>query len=136
MGALTNWHFEGRHRRNAKPDGLEELEGSLWTELPHHLSIYHDDGVGERERKFIRADPDSRFGLGGHEAIWNPDKEAQIEEGAYRATYNYVNPGGVVRNLGHVLLDVVPYWFGGTQRGDEGTTFIQRVTGKNPTDVS
>jgi hypothetical protein len=132
MSWLSRWHFEGRHRRNKKPQGLAELQSGLWTEMSKAMSVYHDDGKGAAERKFVRASEESFLGLGGHEAIWNPDTNSLIEEGAYRATYNYVNPGGILRGLGHVMLDVVPYWFGGTQRGNEGTTFVQRLTGKAP----
>ncbi len=134
---LTGWHFEGRHRRNRPPAGLEELidMDGPWRELSKAESIYHDNQVGKPERKFVCKAEGSFLGLGGCEAIWDPDAAKLIRQGPYRATYNYVNPGpwtrpaGLFRNVGHLVFDVVPYWFGGTERGEE-TTFRQRLTGK------
>ena len=131
---IPPWHFERRHDNNAQPAGLAELagsEGPEWTELSKSLSIYHDDGVGASERKFVRPNNDSFLGLGGHEAVWNPDTQTLIKEGPFRATYNYVHPDGIFGGFGHVIFDVIPYWFGGTERGDEGTTVFQRVTGSD-----
>ena len=135
---LTAWHFEGRARRNASPTGIDELTapGGRWRELSKAESIYHDNGQGKAERKFIRNAKGSFLGLGGHEAIWDPDAAALVTDGPCRATYNYVNPGvwshpaGIARNLGHLVFDVIPYWFGGNDRGAESNTFVQRVTGK------
>ena len=136
MGFLTNWHFEGRHSRNLVPSGIDELRKAPWVKVSRAESVYHDNKRGKAELKFIRKDEDSFLGLGGHEAVWDPDAEALIRRGPYRATYNYVNPGrwtrpsGWARNAGHLVFDVVPYWLGGAERGDEGTSFFERVTGK------
>lgn len=138
MGFLTDWHFEGRHARNRIPEGIDELTqaGGPWRKMSPGESRYHDNGVDLPEQKFVRPDEDSFLGLGGHEAVWDPTNKCLIEEGPFRATYNYVNPGGwkspagIGRNVGHLVLDVIPYWFGGTERGNEGTSFAQRLLGR------
>ena len=137
---LTAWNFEGRDRHNGHaPTQAEIDQDPSWRLMGPKETIYHDNNVGAPERKYVRDDPSSTLGLGGREAVIDGDTGRPMEAGPYQATYNYVNPaaggmgdlslGGIGRNLGHLALDVIPYWFGGTVRGDEGTTFGQRVLG-------
>lgn len=137
---LTAWNFEGRDAHNGVAPSLAEVQSDKsWRELGHKESIYHDNNRGLPERKFVQDDPKSFLGLGGKEAVIDGDTGKPMESGPYQATYNYCNPaaggiadhslGGIARNLGHVAVDVVPYWFGGTVRGDEGTTVGQRMLG-------
>lgn len=137
---LTGWNFEGRDDANKLHPSQAELDSDeRWKLLGEKESIYHDNNIGAKERKYVRDDPDSFLGLGGYEAVVDGDTGLPMEAGPYQATYNYINPskdgmgdmslGGIGRNLGHLALDVVPYWFGGTVRGDEGTNFGQRMLG-------
>ncbi len=137
---LTAWNFEGRDANNGKaPTQAEIDQDRSWRQLGHKESIYHDNNKGAPERKYVKDDPDSLLGLGGKEAVIDGDTGKAMAAGPYQATYNYCNPAaggiadrsprGIARNVGHVLADVVPYWFGGTVRGDEGTNFAQRMLG-------
>ena len=137
---LTDWAFEGRDRNNGRaPTQAEIDQDPSWRLMGPKETFYHDNNRGAAERKYVRDDPNSFLGLGGTEAVIDGDTGRPMEAGPYQATYNYVNPakggmgdlslGGIGRNLGHLALDVIPYWFGGTVRGDEGTNFAQRVLG-------
>jgi hypothetical protein len=126
---LTDWHFEGRAAHNGAPppdSALPTAEGAPnadgWQLLPEWMSVYHDDGVGAKERKYINSD--------GREAVRDGDTGAEVTDPRYMATYNYVNPmswdqahgaSGVAefgaRSVGHFAADVLPYWFGGNVRG-------------------
>jgi hypothetical protein len=137
---LTDWAFEGRDAHNGKAPSQEDInKDPSWRLMGPKETIYHDNNRGAAERKYVKDDPSSFMGLGGKEAVIDGDTGKPMEAGPYQATYNYVNPakggmgdhslGGIGRNLGHLALDVIPYWFGGTVRGDEGTTFGQRMLG-------
>jgi hypothetical protein len=137
---LTSWNFEGRDARNGPALPEETIkQDPAWRQMGAAETIYHDNHHGTPERKYVKENPNSFLGLGGQEAVFDGDTGQTMERGPYQATYNYVNPAkggikdlsleGIGRNLGHFALDVVPYWFGGTVRGDEGTTFGQRVLG-------
>lgn len=135
---LTAWHFEGRDARNGPAPPESEMKNG-WTKMGPKETVYHDNNRGEAERKYVKEVDSGFLGLGGQEAVYDGDTDQPMERGAYQATYNYCNPAkdglkdkslsGIGRNLGHFALDVVPYWFGGTVRGDEGTTFGERVVG-------
>lgn len=137
---LTAWNFEGRDAHNGHAPTQDEIsQDPSWRLMGPKETIYHDNNKGAAERKYVKDDPSSLFGLGGKEAVIDGDTGKAMEAGPYQATYNYCNPAkggikdlsleGVARNVGHFALDVVPYWFGGTVRGDEGTTAGQRVLG-------
>lgn len=137
---LTAWNFEGRDAKNGQAPTQDEInQDPSWRLMGPKETIYHDNNKGAAERKYVKDDPNSFMGLGGKEAVIDGDTGKAMEAGPYQATYNYINPAkggmkdlsleGIGRNLGHFALDVVPYWFGGTVRGDEGTTFGQRVMG-------
>lgn len=125
--SLTAWHFEGRAARNGAPiayDQVTEL-GSGWQQLSASQAIYHDNGEGLPELKFIHPS--------GREIVFDGDSFLPITEPRYAGTYNYVNPapapenwynvGGwlsfVGRGIAHVATDVVPYWLGGNVRGKD-----------------
>lgn len=137
---LTAWNFEGRDAHNGQAPTQAKIDkDDSWHLLGRKESIYHDNNLGKPERKYVKDDPTSFLGLGGKEAVIDGDTGKPMQAGPYQATYNYVNPAkggladhsvsGIARNLGHFALDVVPYWFGGTVRGDEGTNLPQRVLG-------
>lgn len=122
----TGWHFEGRDARNGNLPTYEQAtgQGSEWTLLSPEQSIFHDNGVGKPELKFIHPD--------GREAVFNGDTLSLVTDPKYVGTYNYVNPAPVPdrwydvggwgayagKGLGHLVLDVVPYAAGGNVRGE------------------
>lgn len=122
----TGWHFEGRDARNGNLPSYEQAtgQGSEWTLLSPEQSIFHDNGVGNPELKFINPD--------GREAVFNGDTLSLVTDSKYIGTYNYVNPAPVPdkwydvggwgayagKGLGHLVLDVVPYAAGGNVRGE------------------
>ena len=123
--SITAWHFEGRVAKNGIHPTYKEVtaKGSGWRLLPKSQSIFHDDGVGKPELKFVHPD--------GREAVFNGDCLCPETRPQYMPTYNYVNPGKVLdkkndipglieygsRQLGHGVVDVVPYFIGGNVRG-------------------
>ena len=125
--ALTGWHFEGRTARNGTPPTYDQAraQGSGWQLLGPAQSIYHDNGVGQPELKYIHPS--------GREVVFNGDTLQPITDPRYAGTYNYVNPapapenwynvGGWLsfagRGVGHLVTDVVPYWMGGNVRGND-----------------
>nr|WP_289057522.1 RHS repeat-associated core domain-containing protein [uncultured Psychrobacter sp.] len=125
--ALTAWHFEGRDARNGVHPTYAEVDDKKngWRLLPKEQSVFHDDGVGKPELKYVHPD--------GREAVFNGDCLCPEIRPQYKATYNYVNPGVVPENwynipgwkkyvqdmVGHGVLDVAPYFGGGNVRGDE-----------------
>ena len=123
----TGWHFEGRDARNGNLPTYDQAtgRGSQWQQLSADQSVFHDNGVGEAELKFIHP--------GGREVVFDSDTRQIITNDQYRGTYNYVNPapvptsifdvGGAAsyigRGAGHLLLDVAPYALGGNARGPD-----------------
>lgn len=85
------------------------------------MSIYHDNGVGQPELKYIHPD--------GREAVFDGDSLEAVEDPEYKATYNYVTPsempqnifdlagGGkfVVDGVGHFGADMLPYYLTGSK---------------------
>jgi hypothetical protein len=124
---VTDFHFEGREALNSDLPSYEEAIGkdSEWQLLPEEMSIFHDDGIGKPELKFIHPD--------GREAVFNGDTLKLVTDPRYVGTYNYVTPttkpsslgwGNVgewidfgVKGAGHVITDVLPYGLGGNVRG-------------------
>ncbi|MCE9572510.1 MAG: hypothetical protein K8W52_05085 [Deltaproteobacteria bacterium] len=121
---LTDWHFEGRDARNGPAPSSGDLADPKagWELLPPWMSVYHDDGQGAPEKKYINPD--------GRESVRDGDTGAEVTDPRYKATYNYVNPmswdnahgvGGVAefagRSVGHFAADILPYWIGGNVRG-------------------
>ncbi|MFS1525938.1 hypothetical protein ACL7TT_17830 [Microbulbifer sp. 2304DJ12-6] len=123
---MTSWHFEGRAGRNGDLPtyGQAVNPASGWTKLSAAQSVFHDDGIGNPEAKFIHSD--------GREAVFNGDTSLLVTDPRYMGTYNYVNPAPVPNNwydvpgwvlwadqgLGHAALDVAPYILGGNVRGE------------------
>lgn len=121
---LTRFHFEGREEKNGKPPDYATLTapGSKWKLLPKAMSIFHDNGIGKPELKFVHPD--------GREAVIDGDTHEPVLDAKCMATFNYVNPmpmdevHGPVdlvkmagKNIGHFVTDVIPYLVGGNVRG-------------------
>lgn len=124
---LTRWHFEGRTRlnKNGRIPSLDEISSDPhWTLLPPAMSVFHDNGVGQAELKFVSDD--------GREAVFDGDTKELLMNPKFMPTFNYVNPmktsevnsvqsaaAFVGRNVGHFFADVIPYAVGGNVRGKD-----------------
>lgn len=126
--SINDWHFEGRDELNTDlPESVDDIQdGDGWTELTPAQSAFHDDpATPDPERKFIHED--------GREAVFNPETGELVTDPRYAGTYNYVNPAPVPEDawdlggwadwtfsgIGHVITDVIPYFFGGNVRGPD-----------------
>lgn len=114
----TAWHFEKREEKNGEHPTYEEVkaDNSGWILLPGNQSIYHDNGVGESEEKYIHPD--------GREAVFDGDTYMPITDPRYIATYNYCpiyeitgNEKNILDYLkvgatyaGHFFADMLPYY--------------------------
>jgi len=110
---LTELHFEQRENLNGIHPTFDEVsaDDSGWIELSPEESIYHDNGVGAPERKFVHPD--------GREAVFDGDTLLPITDPDYIATYNYgpYVPLEYAENLGefiidardHLVMDILPY---------------------------
>ncbi|MGQ7246176.1 RHS repeat-associated core domain-containing protein, partial [Halomonas sp. V046] len=118
----TSWHFENRACNNSNLPTYREAVGrnSQWQKLPESQAIFHDNGIGKPEVKFIHPD--------GREVIFDGDTHEIVTNDKYIGTYNYVNPAPLPTSIGeipnfiekggaHLILDVVPYAIGGNVRG-------------------
>ena len=100
-----------------------EKDGN-WTQLDPDMSIYHQNGIGEPELKFICKD--------GREAVFTKDfsKDGSYQlylDPKYKGTYNYCNSGdkptgitdikGITnfagKGTGHFFADMLPYYLTG-----------------------
>ena len=101
----------------------DEVQGRPWIILPEEQSIYHDNGVGRPEEKYIHPD--------GREAVFDGDTHEPVTDSRYMATYNYCSPmplpddpmltdytNLIIQYIGHFLFDVFPYWLWGNERRD------------------
>ncbi|PWQ93240.1 hypothetical protein [Leucothrix pacifica] len=70
---LTGWHFEGRERLNGVHPTYSEVgrRDAGWTLLPESQSVFHDNGHGSPELKYIHRD--------GREAVFTMDFTGQYE---------------------------------------------------------
>ncbi|MDO4366209.1 MAG: RHS repeat-associated core domain-containing protein, partial [bacterium] len=107
------WHRSERDALNFPLPSSPPEPGSGWKELPESMSVYHDNGKGKPERKFIHPD--------GREAVYDGDTEGLITNQKYKGTYNYVNPPTgknsagewLLRAVGHFISDMLPYYIWG-----------------------
>ena len=127
----TYFHFEGREQFNQPYPTYDEVcaGGSNWKRLPKEQSIFHDDGIGKQEEKYIHPD--------GREAVFNGDDHKPMTDPKYKATYNYVvpknipgdvdylqNPSALYKAIGesgasyigHFFKDMLPYFLLGNNR--------------------
>ena len=119
------WHYEDRDAKNSYlPENVNDARkfGSRWEETPAHQNVFHDNGKGKMERKFVNPD--------GREAIYDGDTGHLLSDPALRGTYNYVNAWNENKKLknagdyleygarwaGHALTDVIPWMIGENDR--------------------
>ncbi|MFN0247402.1 MAG: hypothetical protein ACKV2T_10990 [Kofleriaceae bacterium] len=112
------------------PTTVNEQNDSGWTLLSEDLSILHQDDSDDHpgsEAKFVNED--------GRESVRYRNADGsygdEVTRDDIRGTYNYVNPGNidevmrleqcpaeyVARMAGHGVLDVLPWYLGGSVRG-------------------
>ena len=83
--------------------------------------MFHDNGIGNPEQKFIHDK--------GREAIYDGDTGGLVTDPDLRGTFNYVPPEPfsfnpllwddyIINNGGHILYDVLPYILLGNDRPD------------------
>lgn len=136
---ITYFHFEGRDAKNIITESYDEIKksaesGEDWTLLDDRLSIYHQNGIGEKELKFVCKD--------GREAVFSKDYSSDgsyqlVTDPRYKGTYNYCNPADIpllpngvtdlkgigdfstgclnfaVKGMGHFFADMLPYYLTG-----------------------
>ncbi|WP_027399036.1 RHS repeat-associated core domain-containing protein [Anaerovorax odorimutans] len=114
----TKFHFENRDKLNGVPPTYEEVtkRNSGWILLSQDMSVYHDNGKGKPELKFINPN--------GREAVFDGDTLKPITDSKYKATYNYVTPAPkpskatdikgwakfAGKGAGHFVTDMLPYY--------------------------
>ena len=137
--AITYFHSEGRDLKNKITESYSEIQDSAenggdWTLLPNSMSVYHQNGIGEPELKFVCND--------GREAVFSkddsPDESYQlVTDPRYKGTYNYCNPASpptlpngitdfrgmgrciseslkfATKGAGHLFADMLPYYITG-----------------------
>ena len=126
----TGWNFEGRDKKNVITESFNEIwdesqkPNSNWILLDYEMSIYHQNGVGDDELKFVCID--------GREAVFTKDfsKDGSYElvtDPKFKGTYNYCPPAPKPKNItdvkgisnfvlkatGHFFADVLPYYLAG-----------------------
>lgn len=121
----TAVQFEQRDKLNGDIPAYKEVskKGSGWILLDPSMSVFHDNGKGKSELKYINPD--------GREVVFDGDTLKPITDPQYKGTYNYVTPapkpksvtdvGGWVdfgvKGVGHSVVDVLPYYLSG-QKND------------------
>ena len=132
--SITYFHFEGRDAKNINlPTYEEACNDPAWRLLSLGMSKYHQNDIGEQEKKFICED--------GREAVFTKDftesgKYELYLDPKYKGTYNYVTisktptlPSNfnfseigscIVDSIkfagtvaGHFFADMVPYYLTG-----------------------
>ena len=124
---VTKCHFEDRQKKNGKHPTYSEVNkrNSGWKLLSKSQSIYHDNGVGQPELKYITSD--------GREAVFDGDTLEPVTDPRYIATYNYCplyqipSTGAGILDyaklagsaVGHFFADMVPYYLTGNSNTRE-----------------
>ena len=117
----TKWHFEDREKKNGMHPSYSDvnMKNSGWNLLSKKQSIYHDNGIGKNELKYITDD--------GREAVFDGDTLTPVTDPRYTATYNYSplyqmpsSGAGVLDYVklvgsvaGHFFADMLPYYLTG-----------------------
>lgn len=114
LGNFQDMHY-ARNNLNDLPSAQEILSDEEWKMLSHDKCVYH---IGEgNELKFINGRQEAVIGIGKY------GKPYIVTDPNLMGTYNIVPPGGLLNNVGHALLDVVPYYLYGNTRADFLSTF-------------
>ena len=130
---VTEFHFERRDALNTSLPTYKELtdQGDGWIQVAPEFSIFHDNGFGYPELKYIHPD--------GREVVYTRDFSSDgsyeiYTDPKYKGTYNYVvvpgnKPDDIldvkgwiefgVKGIGHVFADVIPYYLTGKKNERE-----------------
>ena len=65
----------------------------------------------------------------GYEVVYDTKNKKIVTDPVNKGTYNHFNPGGLTDNVGHVLLDVIPYF----ARGNDEKIIPNSNTPTDPT---
>ncbi len=132
MSCFLPWHVR-RNQFNKDPIGIFIYQGNqryldggglTWRLVPPSGSVYHQTPLESELRHYY-----SNFEV---PPIFNPESPnlkmlsktnngASFEAvvlpngtlllaGAQQATYNYSDPSGLLGNIGHLFLDLIPHW--------------------------
>jgi len=133
---MEYFQYEARDKMNGPHPSYTEVADPKngWILLPTEMSIFHDDGKGAHELKYIHSD--------GREAVFDGDTHMPVTDARYKGTYNYINPTlkpegfpsslqdlndwveyGTT-GLGHVITDVVPYYLVGQKNERDQQRFV------------
>ena len=123
----TKWHFEDRAKKNGTHPSYSDVneKNSGWHLLPESQSVYHDNGIGKPEVKYITDD--------GKEAVFDGDTLEPVTDPLYIATYNYSplyqmpsSGAGILdyvklvgSGIGHFFADMMPYYLTGNSNTRE-----------------
>ena len=123
----TKWHFEDRAKKNGAHPSYSAVNKKIsgWNLLHKSQSVYHDNGIGKSELKYITDD--------GREAVFDGDTLAPVTDPRYIATYNYSplyqmpSSGAGVSDyaklagsgIGHFFADMLPYYLTGNSNTRE-----------------
>jgi len=124
---ISNWRKKHYSRNQYNYiDGLsydDVANDPNWELYSEDKSIYHNDGIGKPELKFVHKD--------GREIIFDGDTHEVVTDPNLEGTYNFSNPDGIDGTIMHAIQDVLPYYLWGNSFDDD-TTFWQRITGNIP----
>ena len=123
-GQVKEDHYS-RNETNVAPKTVSDAnrEESGFSKMPPEQSVFHQqghDGEGNDftgNQKYIDAY--------GNEAVYNSDGEP-VTDSVNMPTKNLIVPGSLLENLGHVGVDILPYYVWGNTE-DDPTYFSERV---------
>ena len=125
-------HYARNEKNTDLPKTAEEAEAKGWKRCD--ASLYHQ--FDDRSREEIAADMAKDFPEGnrkyisgdGREVVYTPDGQQIVTDPRNMGTYNYVEVDSTEDIIGHLTLDVLPYWLWGNSANDS-TPFTARVLG-------
>lgn len=130
FGKLKDFHVTQRDLKNAgAPEDKPTLTKKEFKEQKDESNIYHTFGDESNRGNLKYLGPVDKYG-GSQEQIIGTDDKPEAEN-CNKASYNYVDPrgdgaDGVIKVVGHALLDVIPYIVLGNNEHDQ-TTIKERA---------
>ena len=129
---MRDAHYARNEKNTDLPKTAEEAEALGWKRC--NASLYHQ--FDDRSKEEIAADMANGFPNGnqkyisgdGREVVFTPDGQQIVTDPQNMGTYNYVEVDSAEDVIGHLALDVLPYWLWGNSANDS-TPFTARVLG-------
>ncbi len=124
MDEFLKFHYYDRNLMNKSIEKFtfDDIKNNKnCTLLPESQTIYHDNGRGKKELKFVCKYGESHAST---EVVFDGDTHKRITDSKYIGTFNYVNPMSfnevksynidifLERTYGHIVLDIIPYYIG------------------------